>query len=101
MVDIGTIILVTQAVGIIAGSWLIGELLIRIITRAGKRAGASPGLRRDVREGLSVVWIVLATAGLLTITGIASQFSVLTLSGLVGLAVSLTSKKPATKARVA
>ncbi len=31
----------------------------------------------------------MAVAGLLTITGIASQFSVLTLSGLVGLAVSL------------
>src|SRR6266705_2965493 len=65
------------------------RFLTRVITRAAKRAGAPPGLLRGVRGGLSVAWIVLVAAWLLSITGIASLFSVLTLSGIVGLAVSL------------
>jgi len=89
VVDNGTIIIVIQTAGIIAGSWLIREFLTRIITRAAKRAEAPPGLIRNVRGGLSVAWIVLVAAGLLSITGIASVFSVLTLSGIVGVAASL------------
>ncbi len=89
MVDNETIILVAEGVAIVAGSWLIRGFLSRVITRAAKRAGAQPGLLRGVRGGLSVAWIVLVAAWLLSITGIASLFSVLTLSGIVGLAVSL------------
>ncbi len=81
--------LVTQAVVVIAVSWLIAEFLTRIIARAAKRAGASPELTRTVREALSIVWIALAAAAIFSITGIASTFSFLTLSGLVGLAISL------------
>ncbi len=79
------IILVAEAIAIIVGSWLVRGLL----TRAAERAGATPSLLRGIRGGLSVAWIVLAAAWLLSITGIASLFSVLTLSGIVGLAVSL------------
>ncbi len=88
MVD-PTIVLIAQATGTIVGSYLIAELLIRVITRAAKRAHASPTVIRSVREGLSILWIVLSTAGVLSLTGIASQFSALTISGLVGLAISL------------
>ncbi len=63
--------------------------MIRVITRAAKRAHASPTLIRTIREGLSILWIVAAATGVLSVTGIASQFSALTFSGLVGLAISL------------
>ena len=63
--------------------------MIRVVTRAAKRAHASPALIRTVREGISILWIVLAAAGVLNLTGIASEFSTLTISGLVGLAISL------------
>jgi small-conductance mechanosensitive channel len=89
MVDTATIILVFEAAAIAAGSWLISRFLTRIITRAAKRAGAAPGLLRAIRAVLSLAWIVVVAVWLLSITGIASLFSVLTLSGIVGLAVSL------------
>ncbi len=88
MVD-PTIVLIAKATGTVVGSYLIAELMIRIVTRAAKRAHASPALVRTLREGLSILWVVLAVTGLLSLTGVASEFSALTVSGLVGLAVSL------------
>ena len=83
MVDLGTLILILQVVTIVAASWLVSELLIRVIARTAKRAGASQGLLRSIREGLTVLWIAIAAVGLLSVTGIASEFSFLTLSGIV------------------
>ncbi len=88
MVDI-IIIQIAQVVITIAVAWLSAELLIKGISRAAKRAGASADLIRTVREALSILWIVLATVAIFSITGIASLFSFLTLSGIVGLAISL------------
>ncbi len=87
MADI--VILAVQVAGIIVGSWLVGELLIRGVTKIARRAGAPPDVVRAVRPVLSILWIVFAVAGVLALTGIASEFSALTLSGLVGLTVSL------------
>jgi small conductance mechanosensitive channel len=84
-----TIALIVQVITIIAGSWVFAEVLIRLTVRVLKRAGASPFLGRSIRESLTIVWVVLAATGVLTITGIASEFSFLTISGIVGLAVSL------------
>lgn len=84
-----TILLIVQIISIIAAAWLFSEALIRLAYRALKKAGASPFITRTIRDALTVVWVVLAAAGILTVTGIASEFSFLTLSGIVGLAVSL------------
>ena len=89
MVDIGTIIFIAQVASVIAGSWLVAELLIRLITRGAKRAGASADLIRSVREALSILWIIFVAVGLVSVTGIGSIFSFLTLSGIAGLAISL------------
>ena len=89
MSDIEIIIFITRIAVIIAGSWLVSELVIRLITRGAKRAGASTDLVRSVREALSILWIVFAGAGLVVVTGIGSIFSFLTLSGIAGLAISL------------
>ncbi len=89
MVDIAIIILILQAVGTVAGSWLVAELLIRLITRGLKRAHAPQTLIQTIRDGLTVIWIALAATVILTITGIASTFSFLTISGIAGVALSL------------
>jgi small conductance mechanosensitive channel len=88
MVDI-IIVQIAQAIAIVAVAWLLGESLIRLISRAAKRGGASPDLIRTVREAITILWVALATVAIFSITGIASLFSFLTLSGIVGLAVSL------------
>jgi len=89
LVDNGTIVFVAELGAVIAGSWLVSELLIRLITRGAKRAGASADLIRNVREGLSILWVVFVAAWLIIVTGLGSIFSFLTLSGIAGLAISL------------
>ena len=89
MVDNGTIVFVAELGAVIAGSWFVSELLIRLVTRGAKRAGASADLVRNVREGLSILWVVFVAAWLVFVLGLGSIFSFLTLSGIVGLAISL------------
>jgi len=78
LVDNGTIVFVAELGAVIARSWLVSELLIRLITRGAKRAGASADLIRNVREGLSILWVVFVTAWLVIVTGLGSIFSFLT-----------------------
>jgi small conductance mechanosensitive channel len=87
MVDV-IVIQIAEVVIIVAVAWLTAEILIRVISRAAKRAGASADLIRTVREALSILWIVLAVVAIFSITGSASLLF-LTLSGIVGLAISL------------
>jgi len=88
-VDTGTVIFIAELGAVIAVSWLVSELFIRLIIRGAKRAGASAELIRNVREGLSLLWLVFVVGWLVIVTGLGSIFSFLTLSGIVGLAISL------------
>ena len=86
MTDIGTALI--EAAALVASTWLVTELLYRAISRGAKRSGASPLLIRTVRRTLRILWIALAAAGVVDIAGF-SQFSLITFSGIAGLAVSL------------
>ena len=83
------IVLIVEIALIIVGSAILTEALIRGLSRLVRRAGAHAGLARSIREGFTLVWITLAGVAILSIIGIASEFSFLTISGIVGLAVSL------------
>jgi small conductance mechanosensitive channel len=84
------IILIIEIVLIIVGSALFTEVLIRGLSRLVRRAGGHAGLARSIREGFTLIWVTLAGVAILSLTGIASGFSwFLTLSGILGLAVSL------------
>ncbi len=83
------IILIVQVAIIAGGSALLTEIVIRGISRIVRRAGGHAGLARSIREGFTVLWITLAGAGILSVTGVASEFSFITISGIIGLAISL------------
>ena len=83
------VILIVEIALIIAGSVLFTEALIRGLSRLVRRAGAHAGLARSIREGFTLIWITLAGVAILSLTGIASEFSFLTISGIVGLTASL------------
>lgn len=87
MTDI--IFLIVEIGLIIVGSALITEALIRGLSRLVRRAGAHAGLARSIREGFTLLWVTLAGVGILSLTGITSEFSFLTISGIVGLTASL------------
>lgn len=83
------IVLIVEIAIIIVGFALFTEALIRGLSRLVRRAGAHAGLARNIREGFTLIWITLAGVAILSLTGLASQFSFITISGIVGLAVSL------------
>lgn len=80
---------VVQIASVIAASGILGELFRRGLTAIAKRAGASRTLVKSIGDGIRVAWIVVGAAGVLIITGIASQFQALTVTGLAGLTISL------------
>jgi small conductance mechanosensitive channel len=65
------------------------EALGHVLRRLARRAGALPSTDRAIRDWVRVIWVVIAAAGILAVTGLANQFSVLTASGIVGLVISL------------
>jgi small-conductance mechanosensitive channel len=87
MADLPT--LLVQIISVTIFWAILGELLRRGLTIAAKRAGASKRLTKDIRDGVRLVWVVIAVAGVLIVTGIASEFQALTVTGLAGLAISL------------
>ena len=68
---------------------LIEEGLNRIIRLAAKKAGASSTVIRDVGEGMRVIAILVIVTVILSLTGFASEFTAITISGIGALAVSL------------
>src|SRR2546425_5179130 len=83
MSDITTILI--QIVSVVVPSAIVGELFRRGLTALAKRAGASRDVIRDIRGGVRIAWIVIAVAAVLIVTGIASEFQALTVTGLAEL----------------
>lgn len=87
MPDLLTILF--QIVGVVTLWAIVGELFRRGLTALARKAGASKQLIRNIRDGVRIAWIVVAVAAVLIITGIASEFQALTVTGLAGLTISL------------
>ena len=88
MADTAFLLIVNVAVTIV-GFWLFGEFLIRVITPAAKRAGLLTGQIRLIKEWIWLLIAVLAIGGVVHIIGLASQFTTLTISGIIAVAFSL------------
>jgi len=74
---------------IVVGAILVEEIISFIIRRAAKLAGASASVTRDIGAGLRVIALLAIVSGILSLTGLASEFSLLTVSGVGAIAVSL------------
>lgn len=81
--------LIIVAAVTIAVPILIEEFISSIIKRAAKVAGTSRTLVRDVVSVMRIIAILIVIAGILSLTGLASEFTALTISGIGALAVSL------------
>lgn len=65
------------------------EFLSVIVRRAAKLAGAGPTVLRDLKDGTRVIALVIAVSGILSFSGLASEFTALTITGIAGVAISL------------
>ncbi len=84
--------LLSQILGVVvlvAGAVLFEESLSFVIRRAATRAGASKTVIRDVGAGLRVIALLAILSGILSIAGLASEFTALTISGIGAVAISL------------
>jgi small-conductance mechanosensitive channel len=69
--------------------WVTGQLVIRAVRAAAKRAGVSPAQIRIVTETLTFVVVVLAIVAVVHASGLTSEFTTLTISGVIAIALSL------------
>ncbi len=87
--DLPSVYQIVEAVSIIAGALLLGELLIRVLGKASKRAGLTPSERRTLRNVVTVIWISLAVFGSLRVLDVTSDLTTLTFSGVLGIGLTL------------
>jgi len=73
----------------VAAFWLVSEVLTRAITSAAKRAGVLQSEVRFLREGIRALFILLVIVAVIHLTGLTSEFTTLTLSGMVAIGLSL------------
>ncbi|MGD0646152.1 MAG: mechanosensitive ion channel domain-containing protein [Candidatus Bathyarchaeia archaeon] len=79
-------------IGVIIGTAitiLIEEGINRIITHGAKKAGTNPTVIRDVAVAMRVIAVLVIVAVILSLTGLASEFTTITISGIGALAISL------------
>lgn len=68
---------------------ILGEGLLRLVDRIGRRAGVRETTLLWSRDSIRVIWIILAVVGVAYYTGLASALTVLAVSTVGGLVVSL------------
>ncbi|MDG6909399.1 MAG: mechanosensitive ion channel [Nitrososphaerota archaeon] len=73
----------------VAGAAIAGTLFVRLVMSIARRAGAPRGVVHETRQWLSVLITVGIVAGVAYLTGLSSDITTLTISGIAGLAVSL------------
>ena len=73
----------------IAIFWITGQLIIHGVRVAAKRAGVNRAQVRIVTEALTFVVIVLAVVAVVHVSGLTSEFTTLTISGMIAIALSL------------
>ncbi len=89
MVENSILVTLARVALVIAGSVLIGEVLVRLVGGAAKRAGVPLNEVRDIRDAVNAIWVAIAVVGVLSVLGVTSEFTTLTVSGIGGLAVTL------------
>jgi small-conductance mechanosensitive channel len=88
----GMISILELATGIVVGTFitvLIEEGISRIIRRGAKKAGINRTLIRDIGVAMRVIAVLVIVTMILSLTGLASVFTAITVSGIGALAVSL------------
>jgi small conductance mechanosensitive channel len=68
---------------------IAGTVFRRLTRRIALRAGASKPVARSADQWIAVIILVLSVAAVASITGISSEFTTLTISGIAGLGVTL------------
>lgn len=80
---------VAEIFALVAGAVIVGTLISILIRTISLKAGASKGVASTVIQWITVLLIVGVVAGVAYLTGLSSELTTLTISGIAGLAASL------------
>ena len=80
---------ITSTIVVIVVTFSIEEVISLIIRRAARVANVRPAFVRDITVGLRIVAALIVISTLLGLTGLSSEFTSLTISGIAALAVTL------------
>jgi len=80
---------VVEIIALVAGVGIVGSLFANLVRAVSLRAGASKAVANSVRQWIFVLMLIGIVAGVAYLTGISSELTTLTISGIGGLAVSL------------
>ncbi len=86
---VSTLELVIEAAVIIVGTFLLEEVISNLIRRAAKIAGTSLTVIHDFGAAMRVIAGLVVLYGVLSLAGLSSEFTSLTISGIGALTVSL------------
>ena len=89
MIDLSWPTLLTAA-AIVAVTAILVEAISRLLQALAYRAGARAITVHGIRDGLRIIWILIAVWVVVGATQIASEFTVLTVTGIAGLVLSLS-----------
>jgi small-conductance mechanosensitive channel len=84
-----TLEIIAEIIAGLIAFFVIGEIGIRIITKGAKRAKISKPVIRNIREAVTAIWIAISLAWVFQILGLTTLLTSLTISGIIGLAISL------------
>ena len=89
LMDLNTLASIATIATIGIGILLAEELISFVVRRAAKTARAGPTVLRDIRTGMRLIALVLILSNILSVAGLSSLFTTLTISGILAVAVSL------------
>lgn len=89
MSDALTFVLLGEIAAFVSISLLISLMIIKALSNTAKRSQLPKGSIRDVQQSILLIWLALAVVWILQSLGFASLLSSLTLSGIIGLGVTL------------
>ena len=78
-----------EIVGVVIGAAIIGTVFLSLVTTISNKAGASKAVTNSVRQWLGVLIVVFVIAAVAYLTGVSSEITTLTISGIAGLTISL------------
>ncbi len=78
-----------EVVALVVGVGIVGGVFANLMRAISLRAGASRAVANSIRQWLYVLMLVGMVAGVAYLTGISSELTTLTISGIGGLAASL------------
>ncbi|HZY92711.1 MAG TPA: mechanosensitive ion channel domain-containing protein [Thermoplasmata archaeon] len=81
---------VELSVAAVVVTGLVTEGASRLLRAIARRAGARVVTVNGIRNALRIIWILISVAAVASLTQLATEFTVLTVTGIAGLVLSLS-----------